>query len=104
MVPPSPLVTNPDKATGLPADWEIRVSKTRQLPYYINPKTNALRWERPANTDLAALQIYISKLNPDVDEKKIRTRHLLVKHTKSRRPVSRKQVRPRAEAGINRRS
>ena len=95
----SPLCQTPSinfsvQSTGLPADWEIRVSKTRNLPYYFNRATNESRWEPPEGTDTALLASYLNESTTDNDQpEKIRVRHLLVKHTKSRRPASWKQVR-----------
>lgn len=82
--------------TGLPPDWEVRHSNSKNLPYYFNHKTHESRWEPPEDADTEKLRSYMSKhhtsLNHRVDgaagEGKIRASHLLVKHRDSRRPSS----------------
>jgi peptidyl-prolyl cis-trans isomerase NIMA-interacting 1 len=85
-------------STGLPPEWEVRVSKTRQMPYYFNRETNESRWEPPPNTDTATLSNYLtttfSSSQPPSSQEKIRVRHLLIKHSQSRRPSSWKEVSP----------
>jgi hypothetical protein len=83
------------QSTGLPSEWEVRVSKTRQMPYYFNRETSESRWEPPPNTDMTTLQSYLTATfqpTPSPSTEKIRVRHLLVKHTGSRRPSSWKEV------------
>jgi peptidyl-prolyl cis-trans isomerase NIMA-interacting 1 len=67
------------------------MSKTRGLPYYYNHETNESTWEPPPGTDLDALEAHASSI-PSAPSDKIRVRHLLVKHSKSRNPSSWKQV------------
>ncbi|OAL24702.1 hypothetical protein AYO22_05491 [Fonsecaea multimorphosa] len=83
--------------TGLPPDWEVRHSNSKNLPYYFNQKTHESRWEPPENADTDKLKIYMaqhhsSSANARIDgaasEGKIRAAHLLVKHKDSRRPSS----------------
>jgi len=51
------------------------MSKSRGIPYYFNAQTNETTWEKPAA--------------PSTD--RLRASHLLVKHSKSRRPSSWRQ-------------
>jgi len=80
--------------TGLPANWEVRHSSTKNHPYYFNNTDKSSRWEPPPGTDMDKLRKYItenysaSKTTPD----KIRVSHLLVKHKDSRRPSSWKET------------
>lgn len=82
--------------TGLPPDWEVRHSNSKNLPYYFNSKTHESRWEPPEGADTEKLKIYMaqhhSSANTRIDgagaEGKIRAAHLLVKHKDSRRPSS----------------
>jgi NIMA-interacting peptidyl-prolyl cis-trans isomerase 1 len=62
----------------LPPNWEIRFSKSRQLPYYYNTVTRESQWERPQAT---------TTVN-NAPQAQIRASHLLVKHRDSRRPSS----------------
>ncbi|KAK6512874.1 protein kinase ssp1 [Arthrobotrys conoides] len=83
---------------GLPPNWEIRVSKTRGIPYYFHPQTQESRWESPPGTDSEKLKTYIAtkfssssganEQNSKPQGEKIRAAHLLVKHEGSRRPSS----------------
>ncbi|EPS36582.1 hypothetical protein H072_9909 [Dactylellina haptotyla CBS 200.50] len=83
--------------TGLPTPWEVRMSKTRAIPYYFNQNTQESRWEPPEDTDTDRLKAYMLAKYPSVMQSsdggsgKIRAAHLLVKHTESRRPSSWKQ-------------
>ncbi|QSL64772.1 hypothetical protein MERGE_002074 [Pneumocystis wakefieldiae] len=87
------------QVNGLPEDWEIRCSRSRNLPYYYNMKTHESFWEPPSDADLEVLRDYMIKngLMPvrseenKVNEEKIRVIHLLVKHNLSRRPSSWKE-------------
>ncbi|KIX03662.1 uncharacterized protein Z518_07215 [Rhinocladiella mackenziei CBS 650.93] len=83
--------------TGLPPDWEVRHSNSKNLPYYFNQKTHESRWEPPEDADTDKLKVYMaqhhSSANTRIDsagaaEGKIRAAHLLVKHKDSRRPSS----------------
>ncbi|KAL4968666.1 peptidylprolyl isomerase ESS1 [Aspergillus stella-maris] len=83
--------------TGLPTGWEVRMSNSKNLPYYFNPATRESRWEPPADTDMDTLKVYMATyhsgaaVTPDgagQGEGKIRAAHLLVKHRDSRRPSS----------------
>ncbi|KAK0554583.1 peptidyl-prolyl cis-trans isomerase Pin1 [Tilletia horrida] len=81
------------------SQWEIRFSKTHGLPYFYNSATNESAWEPPA--ELTADQIrklpgaqYITQASNAGSSggDKVRARHLLVKHAKSRRPSSWKET------------
>ncbi|KAL6833655.1 hypothetical protein J3E69DRAFT_324641 [Trichoderma sp. SZMC 28015] len=83
--------------TGLPTNWEVRHSNSKNLPYYFNSVERTSRWEPPAGTDSEKLKHYMaahhsagsrSGAAPGVPEGKIRAAHLLVKHRESRRPSS----------------
>jgi peptidyl-prolyl cis-trans isomerase NIMA-interacting 1 len=84
--------------TGLPAPWTVRYSKSKNLPYYYNPITNASQWEPPADANPDLLSTYMQKhfsspqpVEPNPGDDKIRCAHLLVKHRESRRPSSWKE-------------
>ncbi|KAI9734498.1 MAG: protein kinase ssp1 [Cirrosporium novae-zelandiae] len=84
--------------SGLPPEWEVRHSNSKNLPYYFNPSTKDSRWDPPSGTDTEKLKTYMAQhhttpaLRQDGShgehEGKIRASHLLVKHEGSRRPSS----------------
>ncbi|KAL9061595.1 MAG: hypothetical protein Q9162_000127 [Coniocarpon cinnabarinum] len=89
--------------TGLPESWEVRHSKSKNLPYYFNASTKESRWEPPIGSDSEKLKTYMATYHSSapptstsVDGSmdgsgnggKIRAAHLLVKHRDSRRPSS----------------
>ncbi|KAI9166490.1 peptidyl-prolyl cis trans isomerase [Paramyrothecium foliicola] len=83
--------------TGLPPNWEVRHSNSKNLPYYFNSTDKVSRWEPPAGTDTEKLKHYMAAHHsagnragaaPGIPEGKIRAAHLLVKHRESRRPSS----------------
>lgn len=74
--------------------WEVRFSKSKQLPYFYNPSTSQSVWERPAEvTEEEVQQLPGSDLLGDVNRGKIRASHILVKHKDCRNPRSWRQVR-----------
>ncbi|RKF82635.1 Peptidyl-prolyl cis-trans isomerase ssp-1 [Golovinomyces cichoracearum] len=89
---------------GLPFGWEVRHSKSKNLPYYFNEELKQSRWDPPPGTDHNRLRAYVlqhhssalSESRPQAqelglttnDNEKIRASHLLVKHKDSRRPSS----------------
>lgn len=82
---------------GLPGGWEVRHSKSKNLPYFFNAATKESRWEYPDGTDTDTLKAYIDQhhgtaaVRPDgrgANEGKIRAAHILVKHKNSRKPSS----------------
>lgn len=86
--------------TGLPAQWEVRHSNSKNLPYYFNASTKESRWEPPPGTDPDKIKTYMAlhhstPANPTASgaakDGKIRAAHLLVKHRDSRRPSSWKE-------------
>ncbi|PQE18954.1 putative parvulin (peptidylprolyl isomerase) protein [Rutstroemia sp. NJR-2017a BVV2] len=92
-----PAITNAD--AGLPAGWEVRISKSKNIPYYFNEADGISSWEPPAGTDTEKLKKYMAEHysaseigdneNGAAGESgKIRASHLLVKHRDSRRPSS----------------
>ncbi|KAL2173960.1 uncharacterized protein P884DRAFT_332354 [Thermothelomyces heterothallicus CBS 202.75] len=84
--------------SGLPPNWEVRHSQSKNLPYYFNSAEKISRWEPPSGTDTEKLKIYMAKYHSNKglpagtgEERqpgKIRCAHLLVKHRDSRRPSS----------------
>ncbi|KAK4041088.1 hypothetical protein C8A01DRAFT_34822 [Parachaetomium inaequale] len=84
--------------TGLPPNWEVRHSQSKNLPYYFNAADKVSRWEPPAGTDTDKLKLYMAAYHSnkglaagtgeDRQPGKIRAAHLLVKHRDSRRPSS----------------
>ncbi|KAJ4303925.1 peptidyl-prolyl cis-trans isomerase Pin1 [Collariella sp. IMI 366227] len=86
--------------TGLPQNWEVRHSQSKNLPYYFNSVEKISRWEPPADTDTEKLKKYMAEYHshksapaaaanpPAADTGKIRAAHLLVKHRDSRRASS----------------
>ncbi|CAA20742.1 peptidyl-prolyl cis-trans isomerase Pin1 [Schizosaccharomyces pombe] len=84
--------------TGLPKPWIVKISRSRNRPYFFNTETHESLWEPPAATDMAALKKFIAnELQESVtpteasNSPKIRASHLLVKHRESRRPSSWKE-------------
>ena len=93
------LLTAPQASsdTGLPQNWEVRHSNSKNLPYYFNAVEKISRWEPPPGTDTDKLKHYMAANHsassgaasaPAGTEGKIRAAHLLVKHRESRRPSS----------------
>jgi len=87
--------------TGLPPNWEVRQSTSKNLPYYFNTLDKVSRWEPPEGTDTDTLKVYIGNHHTPsitkpasvvVPEGKIWAAHLLVKHSGSRNPTSWKEV------------
>ncbi|TPX19047.1 uncharacterized protein E0L32_011291 [Thyridium curvatum] len=89
-----PLITQTE--TGLPPNWEVRHSNSKNLPYYFNAVEKNSRWEPPPGTDTEKLKVYMAKYHSGSGSVageagqpgKIRAAHLLVKHNGSRRPMS----------------
>jgi len=89
--------------SGLPSNWEVRHSNSRNLPYYFDTVSRASSWEPPAGTDSEKLKVYMAhhhssngaakvETNPaPATDGKIQASHLLVKHRDSRRPSSWKE-------------
>ncbi|KAF3903065.1 hypothetical protein ABW21_db0200933 [Orbilia brochopaga] len=82
---------------GLPTGWEIRMSKSRGIPYYFCQATQESMWEPPTGTDSDKLKAHMaanySEASPAnaPQAQKIHAAHLLVKHRESRRPSSWKE-------------
>jgi len=86
-----------NEESGLPGPWEVRISNSKNLPYYFNPDSKESRWEPPEGADADTLKNYMAKYHTsaisrpnlgDGQEDKIRAAHLLIKHRESRRPSS----------------
>ncbi|KAH6693506.1 hypothetical protein F5X68DRAFT_247804 [Plectosphaerella plurivora] len=99
MVSPIRAFITAGSDTGLPPNWEVRHSNSKNLPYYFNTVEKVSRWEPPSGADVEKLKNYMSahhaqsSLHPPpgagaVPEGKIRAAHILVKHAGSRRPSS----------------
>lgn len=84
---------------GLPAGWEVKHSKSRNLPYYFHAAKQDSRWEPPQGTDSEQLKAYMAQHHSESGDSatqamqdgandKIRAAHVLVKHSGSRRPSS----------------
>ena len=93
--------------TGLPPNWEVRHSQSKNLPYYFNAAEKNSRWEPPAGTDTEKLKVYMAKYHSGslvaegAQPGKIRAAHLLVKHNQSRRPSSWREVSRQANKPLN---
>ncbi|RDA94852.1 hypothetical protein CP533_4218 [Ophiocordyceps camponoti-saundersi (nom. inval.)] len=84
--------------SGLPPNWEVRHSNSKNLPYYFNSVEKLSCWEPPAGTDTEKLKQYMTAhqsvgSRTAAAEGKIRAAHLLVKHRESRRPSSWREAR-----------
>ncbi|PKS10126.1 hypothetical protein jhhlp_001876 [Lomentospora prolificans] len=99
----SSLLTLPRQLeTGLPPNWEVRHSNSKNLPYYFNAEETISRWEPPEGTDTEKLKVYMANhhaqryVKPQgvvVPDGQIWAAHLLVKHNESRNPSSWKEPR-----------
>ncbi|KAK9766549.1 peptidyl-prolyl cis-trans isomerase Pin1 [Basidiobolus ranarum] len=70
----------------LPPNWEVRMSRTRNLPYFYNNETKESRWEPPEGSST----LTDTELAEQNDQ--IKASHLLIKHRDSRRPSSWKEA------------
>ena len=94
------LTTGPQapSVNGLPAGWELRLSKSRKIPYYVNHKARTCQWFSPEDTDMLALKKFagenFDKSTGTFGPQNIEARvaHILVKHRGSRRPSSWREV------------
>ncbi|KAF9995930.1 hypothetical protein BGZ80_010593 [Entomortierella chlamydospora] len=81
---------------NLPNDWELRWSRSRNLPYFYNRVSTESRWQAPDGVDASViLDFQKDYQSQHQDEqvggdnlKRVRVSHLLVKHEGSRRPSS----------------
>lgn len=75
--------------SGLPANWEIGVSRRKDLPYYYNAETGESSWVPPPGSNETQLKAFLTThFNKHNGSERIRASHLLVKHRESRRPAS----------------
>lgn len=89
--------------------WEVRMSNSRQMPYFYNAQTNESSWTVPAGfnseAELMTLKGANEYLGPHLQQQQqqgqrqsggrdgqVRASHLLIKHAGSRRPASWKSV------------
>jgi peptidyl-prolyl cis-trans isomerase NIMA-interacting 1 len=95
----------------LPEGWEIRMSQSKNLPYYFHPESKQSRWEPPEGADTNKLKDHMAQYHTTaginrasgpaapVDSNgadagsRIHAAHLLVKHRESRRPSSWRESR-----------
>jgi len=70
-------------STGLPPDWIVKHSKSKNALYYFHGPTRTSQWSPPEGTDKALLSEHVASLT-----QKVRAAHLLVKHRDSRRASS----------------
>ncbi|EPX71953.1 peptidyl-prolyl cis-trans isomerase Pin1 [Schizosaccharomyces octosporus yFS286] len=83
-------------STGLPEPWILKISRSRNRPYFFNPQTQESLWEAPPSTNMDALRQFMDKefsvpKSTGLEapsSPKVRVSHLLVKHRESRRPSS----------------
>ncbi|KAF9205971.1 hypothetical protein BGZ49_003215 [Haplosporangium sp. Z 27] len=83
---------------NLPNDWELRWSRSRNLPYFYNRTSAESRWQAPDGVDPSVVldfqKDYQSQHQQQEEQdkpdglKRVRVSHLLVKHEESRRPSS----------------
>lgn len=95
------------------SSWEVRFSNSRQLPYFYDAASGTSTWEKPdglTEEQVAALSgaQHLQAgggggSNGQTADGKVRASHLLVKHSKSRRPSSWKEVRMRCRGGKGKR-
>ena len=81
--------------TALQANWEVRLSTSRGVPYFYNTDTHESIWEAPpglTQEQIAALPGARQHLLEGGRPAQVRASHLLVKHRGSRRPSSWKEV------------
>lgn len=84
------------------AQWEVRFSRSRQLPYFYDAASGESTWEQPEGLTAeqvqalpGAEQLKAGGTAGDASagsDGRVRASHLLVKHNKSRRPSSWKEV------------
>ncbi|KAK9478084.1 hypothetical protein V1514DRAFT_332178 [Lipomyces japonicus] len=97
-------------SSGLPLPWEVRISRSHNIPYYFNPTSQQSSWEPPQGSDPEVLKIFMATHHSFVlpqaaiaaghhhhhhhqqaQKSKVRASHLLIKHAGSRRPASWKE-------------
>jgi NIMA-interacting peptidyl-prolyl cis-trans isomerase 1 len=89
-----------DETCGsLQANWQIRMSGSRGVPYFYNADTKEAVWEIPQGFTAESIKSfpgYQEHMGGGASGKpqQVRASHLLVKHAGSRRPSSWKEVRP----------
>ncbi|KAJ7292965.1 rotamase-domain-containing protein [Mycena rebaudengoi] len=71
------------------SQWEARISKSRNAPYFFNNETKESSWTAPS--DLSEDQVTALLSACQHNSGKVRASHLLVKHSGSRRPSSWKE-------------
>ncbi|EJC98823.1 rotamase-domain-containing protein [Fomitiporia mediterranea MF3/22] len=74
--------------------WEVRMSRSRQQPYFFNKDSQESSWTNPPGLSLDEIKTLPGADLLNLDGKKVeqvRASHLLVKHRGSRRPSSWKE-------------
>lgn len=80
--------------TGIPTGWSVRLSKTKNAPYFFNQATQEATWQPPYGSDTDKVQAYLEKYIKNgnkplvAEDGKVRASHILVKNATSRRPKS----------------
>ncbi|KAH8835095.1 hypothetical protein DL96DRAFT_1519771 [Flagelloscypha sp. PMI_526] len=70
------------------ADWEIRWSNSKALPYFFNPATQTSVWDPPSELSEDKIKSLPGAHYLSGHPGQVRASHLLVKHKDSRRPSS----------------
>ncbi|KAI0066698.1 rotamase-domain-containing protein [Artomyces pyxidatus] len=76
--------------------WEVRLSNSRNLPYFFNTDTKQSSWDAPSELSQSQIDTLpgaelLKGGSVDARPSKVRASHLLVKHSGSRRPSSWKE-------------
>ncbi|KAL5519390.1 PIN1 [Sanghuangporus vaninii] len=75
--------------------WEVRMSRSRQQPYFFNKTTQESSWTNPPGLSADEIKALPGAELLNLDGKRpqqVRASHLLVKHRGSRRPSSWKEA------------
>ncbi|KAF7337560.1 Peptidyl-prolyl cis-trans isomerase [Mycena sanguinolenta] len=73
------------------SQWDVRISSSRGVPYYLNTETKQSSWERPPELSEEQAEAMIAAAEASKRSGQVRASHLLVKHSGSRRPSSWKE-------------
>ncbi|KAK2461526.1 hypothetical protein APHAL10511_005989 [Amanita phalloides] len=76
--------------------WEVRLSRSKSIPYFYNTETGESTWKEPSDLtedEIKKLPGYDKYLKPQPPAAhRVRASHILVKHKGSRRPSSWKEA------------
>ncbi|KAJ7024409.1 rotamase-domain-containing protein [Mycena alexandri] len=73
------------------SQWEVRMSSSRQAPYFFNVETKESSWTPPSDLSKDQAEALLRACEEKEKAGKVRASHLLVKHSGSRRPASWKE-------------